>query len=193
VHYLINIYKYWNCAEAAISNLSKENNKEHNTMEFNKKLEQAINNQIQAELYSSYLYLSMSAYFESVNMPGFAHWMRVQSHEEEEHALKFYKYIVARGGRVTLQAIQQPPVTFDSVLAVAEMTYEHEQKVSTMIYKLSELAVEVGDHASEVFLHWYINEQVEEENNTRTIVDQLKMVGDHIMGLVMLDRQLAAR
>ena len=162
-------------------------------MEFNEKLEQAFNDQIQAEMYSSYLYLSMSAYFESVNMPGFAHWMRVQTHEEQEHAMKLYKYVVERGGRVSLQAIQQPPVDYGSVLAVAEMTYAHEQKVSALIYKLYDLAVEVGDHAASVFLQWYISEQVEEEDNTRTIVDQLNMIGEHSMGLIMLDRQLAAR
>ena len=162
-------------------------------MEFNEKLEQAFNDQIQAEMYSSYLYLSMSAYFESVNMPGFAHWMRVQTHEEQEHAMKLYKYVVERGGRVSLQAIQQPPVDYGSVLAVAEMTYAHEQKVSALIYKLYDLAVEVGDHAASVFLQWYISEQVEEEDNTRTIVDQLNMIGDHSMGLIMLDRQLATR
>ncbi len=162
-------------------------------MEFNPKLEQAFNDQIQAEMYSSYLYLSMSTYFESVNMPGFAHWMRAQTHEEQEHAMKLYKYVVERGGRVKLQAIQQPQVDFDSVLAVAEMTYAHEQKVSALIYALSGVADEVGDKAAAVFLQWFISEQVEEENNTRTIVDQLKMVGSHAMGLVMLDRQLAAR
>ena len=162
-------------------------------MEFNDKLEQAFNDQIQAEMYSSYLYLSMSAYFESINMPGFAHWMRVQTHEEQEHAMKLYKYVVERGGRVALQAIQQPPVDFGSTLAVAEMTYAHEQKVSALIYKLYDLAAEVGDHAASVFLQWYISEQVEEEDNTRTIVDQLNMIGEHSMGLIMLDRQLAAR
>ena len=114
-------------------------------MEFNKKLEQAINDQIQAEMYSSYLYLSMSAYFEAVNWSGFAHWMRVQTHEEQEHAMKLYKYVVERGGRVKLQAIQQPPVDFESVLAVAKMTYEHEQKVSGLIYNLYELAGEVAN------------------------------------------------
>jgi ferritin len=162
-------------------------------MEFNEKLEKAFNEQIQAEFYSAYLYLSMSAYFESINMLGFAHWMRVQTNEEQEHAMKLYKFVIERGGRVSLQAIQQPPVEFDSVLAVSEMTFAHEQKVSSLIYNLYELAGEVGDHAAEVFLQWFISEQVEEENNTRTIVDQLRMIGDHKMGLVMLDHQLAER
>ena len=162
-------------------------------MEFNKKLEQAINDQIQAEMYSSYLYLSMSAYFEAVNWSGFAHWMRVQTHEEQEHAMKLYKYVVERGGRVKLQAIQQPPVEFESVMAVAKMTYEHEQKVSALIYKLVDLAAEVGDHAASVFLQWFVTEQVEEEDNTRTIVEQLELIGGHTMGLFQLDRHLASR
>ena len=162
-------------------------------MEFNDKLEQAFNDQIQAEFYSSYLYLSMSAYYESINMPGFAHWMRAQAREEEEHAMKLYRYVVERGGRVKLQAVQQPPVEFNSVLAVAEMTYEHEQKVSALIYNLYELAGEVGDHAASVFLQWFVAEQVEEEDNTRTIVDQLTMIGGHTMGLFQLDRHLASR
>lgn len=162
-------------------------------MEFNQKLEQAINDQIQAEMYSSYLYHSMSTYLESITMPGFAHWMRVQTREEQEHAMKLYRYVVERGGRVKLQAIQQPQVDFESVLAVAEMTYSHEQKVSALLYTLSGIADEVGDKAASIFLQWFINEQVEEENNTRTIVDQLQMIGAHTMGLVMLDRQLAAR
>ncbi len=162
-------------------------------MEFNQKLEQALNDQIQAEMYSSYLYLSMSTYFESINMPGFAHWMRVQTHEEQEHAMKLYKYVVERGGRVKLQALQQPPVDFESVLEVAEMTYAHEQKVSALLYNLSDLAVEVGDKAASIFLQWFITEQVEEEDNTRTIVDQVKMIGGHTMGLFQLDRHLASR
>jgi len=162
-------------------------------MELSKTMENMINKQIQAEYYSSYLYLSMAAYCDSVNMPGYAHWMRAQSHEELEHALKFYRYIVERGGRVVLEAIQQPPVEFDSLLAVAEEVYAHEQKVTSLIGGLYETAVAEKDYASQVFLHWFIEEQVEEEDNARTIVDQFKMIGDHANGLFMLDRQLGAR
>ncbi len=162
-------------------------------MELSKKLQDAINEQIQAELYSAYLYLSMSAYFESVNLPGFAHWMRVQTQEEMEHAMKFYHYVNERGGRVELHAIQQPPVAFDSVLDVAEKTYAHEQHVTSLINNLYELALAENDHATAIFLQWYIDEQVEEEDNTRTIVDQLTMIGDHVNALFMLDRHMASR
>lgn len=162
-------------------------------MLLSKKLEDAINEQIQAELYSSYLYLSMSAYLESINLTGFAHWMRAQTQEEMEHAMKFYHYVYERGGRVILPAIQQPPVDYESVLAIAEQTYAHEQHVTRLIYKLYELALAEKDHAAAIFLQWYINEQVEEEDNTRTIVEQLKMMGNSANGLIMLDRQLASR
>ena len=162
-------------------------------MELSKTMEKAINKQIQAEYYSSYMYLAMAAYCDSVNMPGYAHWMREQAEEELEHALKFYAYIVERGGRVVLEAIQQPPVEYDSLLAVAVETYAHEQKVTSLIHGLYEVAVAEKDYASQVFLQWYIKEQVEEEDNARTIVDQLKMIGDHPNGRFMLDRQLGMR
>lgn len=162
-------------------------------MELSKNLEDAINEQIQAELYSAYMYLSMSAYFESINLSGFAHWMRVQTHEEMEHAMKFYHYVFERGGRVALSAIQQPPVEFESALDVAQKTYAHEQHVTSLIHKLYELAVAEKDHATAVFLQWYINEQIEEENNARTIVERLKLVGDHIQGVLMLDHHLGER
>ena len=162
-------------------------------MELSKTMENAINKQIQAEYYSSYMYLAMAAYCDSVGMPGYAHWMREQAEEELEHALKFYDYIVERGGRVVLEAIQQPPVEYGSLLAVAEETYAHEQKVTSLIHALYEVAVAEKDYASQVFLQWYIKEQVEEEDNARTIVDQFKMIADHPNGLFMLDRQLGAR
>ncbi len=162
-------------------------------MELSKTMEKAINKQIQAEYYSSYMYLAMAAYCDSVNMPGYAHWMREQAEEELEHALKFYDYIVERGGRVVLQAIEQPPVEYDSLLAVAEETYAHEQKVTGLIHALYEAALAEKDYASQNFLQWYIKEQVEEEDNARTIVDQFKMIGNHPNGLFMLDRQLGAR
>ena len=162
-------------------------------MELTKKMEDAINGQIQAEYYSSYLYLAMAAYCDSVNMPGYAHWMRVQAREEMEHVMKFYHYVVERGGRVVFGAIAQPPVEYDSILAIAEETYAHEQKVTSLIHKLYEVAAAEKDYASQSFLQWYIDEQVEEEDNARTIVEQLKMVGDHVSGLFMLDRHLASR
>lgn len=162
-------------------------------MELSKKMQDAINAQIQAELYSAYLYLAMSAYCEDVNMPGYAHWMRVQTQEEMEHAMKFYHYVFERGGRVILEAIEQPPVEFESIRAVAAQVYEHEQHVTHLIHQLYEQAVAEKDYASQVFLQWYIDEQVEEEDNARTILDYVKMAQGHPNALLMLDRQLGAR
>ena len=162
-------------------------------MDISKTMQDAINAQIQAEYYSSYLYLSMSAYCEDVNMPGYAHWMRAQAREEMEHTMKFYRYVVERGGRVVFGAIEQPPVEFESVLAVAEETQAHEQKVTSLIHKLYEVAVEEKDYATQSFLKWYIDEQVEEEDNARTIVEQFRAIKGNTNGMFMLDKQLAAR
>jgi ferritin len=159
----------------------------------NKKVEEAINEQIKNELYSGYLYLSMSAYFEANNLPGFARWMRLQAEEEQEHALKFFDFVNDRGGRVVLHAIDQPPVEFESALAIFEQTLEHEQKVTSLIHQLYELALEQNDYPSQVMLQWFIDEQVEEEKNATEIVDTLKMVGDQGQALVMLDRALGRR
>lgn len=157
------------------------------------KLEKTINEQIKNELYSAYLYLSMAAYFDSINLPGFAHWMRVQFGEEQGHALKFYKYVYERGGRITLQAIDQPPSEFSSPLAVFEQTLEHEQKVTSLINNLYALAAQENDYATQVFLQWFISEQVEEEDNAVQIIELLRRIGDKGQGLVMLDRELARR
>ena len=158
-----------------------------------KKLQDAMNEQIKNELYSAYLYLSMSAYCEAANLPGFAHWMRVQAQEEEAHALKFYGFIYERGGRVVLQAIDQPPVEFQSPRAVFEQTLEHEQKVTAMIHDLYALAVQEKDYASQIFLQWFVTEQVEEEASATQILETLKMIGDKGHALIMLDRQLGSR
>jgi ferritin len=158
-----------------------------------KKLQDAMNEQIKNELYSAYLYLSMSAYCEAANLPGFAHWMRMQAQEEEAHAMKFYDFIYERGGRVVLQAIDQPPVEFPSPLAVFEQTLEHEQKVTAMIHDLYTLAVEEKDYASQAFLQWFVTEQVEEEASATQILETLKMIGDKGHALIMLDRQLGRR
>jgi len=152
-----------------------------------------MNQQVNAELYSAYLYLSMAADFEAENLHGMAHWMQIQAKEETGHALKFFKYIVERGGRVTLTAVAAPPTQWDSPLAVFEQVYKHECHVSSLINKLVELAAAEKDHASEVFLQWFINEQVEEEANASEILHQLKMVGDSKQGLFLLDRHLAQR
>ncbi|MGB9879908.1 MAG: ferritin [Anaerolineae bacterium] len=158
-----------------------------------KKLQDALNEQIKNELYSGYLYLAMSAYFEANNLPGFARWMRVQAGEEQAHALRFFDFIVDRGGRVVLQAIDQPPVEFSSPLAVFEATLEHEKKVTGLINRLYELAVAEKDYPAQVMLQWFINEQIEEEKNAAQIVETLKMIGEKGQALIMLDRELGQR
>ncbi|MBC8264607.1 MAG: ferritin [Anaerolineales bacterium] len=159
----------------------------------NKTVQDAMNEQIKNELYSAYIYLSMSAYFEDTNLPGFAHWMRLQAQEEEEHAMKFFHFINERGGRVVLQAIDQPPIEFESPLDVFERTLEHEQKVTGMIHQLYALAVQEQDYASQVFLQWFVTEQVEEEASATQIVETLKLIGDKRHALLMLDRELGSR
>jgi ferritin len=158
-----------------------------------KSMQNAINEQIKNELFSSYLYLSMAAHFEAENLPGFANWMKVQSKEEAEHAMKFFEYVYDRGGRVTLKAIDQPQTTFKTPLDIFKLVLEHERKVSAMIHKLYELALKENDYPSQVRLQWFINEQVEEEKNGETIIEQLKMVGDSSAALMIADRQFAAR
>jgi ferritin len=162
-------------------------------MELSRKMQDALNAQIKEELFSSYIYLSMAAYCEANNLPGFAHWMRVQSQEELEHALKFYDFINDRGGRVTLQAIDQPPTEFKSATDVFEQTLAHEQFITGKIHTLYAMAVEDKDYASQIMLQWFVNEQVEEEKNASEILAMLKLVGDKGQGLIMLDRQLARR
>jgi len=156
-------------------------------------VQNAMNEQIKNELYSAYLYLSMSAYCEEASLPGFAHWMRSQAQEEVQHAMKFFKYIAERGGRVVLQAIDQPPGEFESPTAIFAETLAHEEKVTAMIHDLYALSVEQKDYASQVFLQWFVEEQVEEEANATEILETLKRIGDKGHALVMLDRQLGAR
>ena len=158
-----------------------------------KKIQDAMNEQIKNELYSAYLYLSMAAYCESINLPGCAHWMRMQEQEERLHAFKFFDFIHERGGRVTLRAIDQPPSEFESLLGVFEKTLEHEQKVTAMINDLYALAIQEKDYASQIFLQWFITEQVEEEDSASQIVETLKMIGDKGHALLMLDRELGGR
>jgi len=158
-----------------------------------KSLQDAMNSQIKHELYSAYFYLSMSAYFEANNLPGSARWMRLQAQEEQGHAMKFFDYIHDRGGQVVLQAIDQPPSDFKSPLDVFERTLAHEQKVTGLINSLYELAVNEKDFASQSFLQWFVDEQVEEEKNATQIVEMLRMIGDHKGNLLMLDHRLGER
>ena len=157
------------------------------------RMQEALNKQLNAEVYSAYLYLSMSAYFQSVNLGGFANWMRVQWQEELAHAMKFYDYVNERGGRVVLQAVEAPPLEWDSPLAAFEHVYEHEQKVTGMINKLVDLAVEARDHATNNFLQWFVSEQVEEEASADEVVQKLRLVGDDPSGLFMIDQELGQR
>ena len=159
----------------------------------NPTVQQALNDQVQKEFHSAYIYLSMAAYFEAENFAGAASWMRQQAAEEQAHAMKIFDFIIDRGGRVTLEAIDAPPATFASPLAVFEASYAHEQKVTKSIHDLYALAVKEGDYPTQVMLQWFIDEQVEEEKNASAIMAQLKMVGDSPAGLLMIDRQLAAR
>ena len=158
-----------------------------------KKMQDALNEQINAELYSAYLYQSMAADFLAKNLKGFAHWMEVQAKEEQGHAKKMFDFLVDRSGRVALKAIAAPPVEWKSPLAVFEDSYAHEQKVTGLIGKLVELARAEGDHAAEVFLAWFVTEQVEEEANALEIVEKLKLIKDSPQGLFMLDSVLAQR
>lgn len=159
----------------------------------NSAVEQALNDQIQKEFHSAYIYLGMSAYFEAENLPGAAHWMRHQAEEEQEHAMKIFDFINDRGGRVALQAIGEPPANYASPLAVFEAAYAHEQKVTQSIHDLYALAVKEADYPTQVMLQWFIDEQVEEEKNSSEIMAQLKMVGDSPAALLMIDRKLAER
>jgi ferritin len=159
----------------------------------NQSVQNAMNEQIKNELYSAYFYLAMAAYFESKNFGGFAHWMEMQAKEEQSHAMKLYGFVNERGGRVELQAIDQPPMDFESPLAVFEKVLSHEQLVTSMIHDLYALAVKENDYASQVFLQWFVSEQVEEEANATEIVEQLKMVGDRGHALLMMDRALGHR
>jgi ferritin len=159
----------------------------------NKKMLDAFNEQINAELYSAYMYLSMAAHFKAANLPGFANWMTVQVQEETSHAMKFYNYVLSRGGKVKLTAIVAPPTNWKSPLDVFESTYEHEQKVTGLINNLVNLAIAEKDHAANMFLQWFVNEQVEEEANADALVQQLKMSKDAPGAIFMIDRELAAR
>ena len=158
-----------------------------------KKMEGALNVQVNAELYSAYLYLSMESYFKSLNLNGFANWMRVQTQEEVSHAMKIYDFINERGGRALLKGIEGPPTKWKSPLAVFETAYAHEQKVTGLINDLVDLAIKEKDHATNSFLQWFVNEQVEEEASADEIVQQLKMMENAPGGMFMLDRELGQR
>lgn len=162
-------------------------------MKLSKKIETIINKQINAELWSAYLYLSMSAYFESINLGGFATWMRVQAQEEVDHAMKFYHHIIERRGRVIVNTIDAVPTSWKSPLHAFEEAFKHEQKVTGMIENIATIAATEKDYAASSMLKWFHDEQVEEELQTDTIVQKLKMVEKSTGGLYMLDRELGKR
>ena len=159
----------------------------------NKRMEDAINKQINEEIYSAYLYLSMSAWFDSIGLKGFANWMMVQYKEEMDHATKFYKYLQSQGATVRLMAIKEPPQKWESPLHAFEETLRHEQHITKCINDLVDLAEELKDRATYNMLQWFINEQVEEEENDREIIDMLKMVEGSKHGIFMIDKELAER
>ena len=162
-------------------------------MVIKKKMEAAINKQINAELYSGYLYFAMGANFETQNFKGFAQWMYVQAKEEYGHAMKLYKYVIDRGGKVTLEAIEKPKTEWATPQDAFEEAYAHEQKVTEMINSLVEVAKAENDNASQVMLQWFVNEQVEEEASSSEIVEKLKMIKGAPQGLFMMDHALGER
>jgi ferritin len=160
---------------------------------FKQSVQNAVNEQINKELYSAYVYLGMSSYCESINLTGFSHWMRMQSREELGHAMRLFDFVNDRGGKVELLAIDKPPTNYRSPLDVMEQTLKHEQYVTALIEKLYEVAVKEHDYATQAQLQWFITEQVEEEKNASSILEALKMVGDNRTALIMLDMEMAKR
>jgi ferritin len=158
-----------------------------------KSIEDALNKQLNAELYSSYLYLAMAAYMETLSMKGFAHWLRLQSKEELAHGMKFYDYLIEAGGTVKLAAIDAPKTSWKSAGTVFDQVYAHEQKVTGLIHGLMDLAIKEKDHATTGFLSWFVKEQVEEEANASEIVAKVKTIGDIPGHLFWLDHELGKR
>nr|WP_320010421.1 ferritin [uncultured Desulfobulbus sp.] len=158
-----------------------------------KKMLKALNEQINAEMFSSYLYLSMESYFQSISLTGFAAWMRAQVQEEMMHAMKFYDFVNERGGKVILEAIDKPESTWDSPLAAFEAIQKHEEHVTSLINDLVDLAISEKDHATNNFLQWFVSEQVEEEASVGEVVEKLKLIKDNPSGLFMMDAELGKR
>ena len=152
-----------------------------------------MNLQIKHELYSAYLYLSMASHFDANNLKGFSHWMKVQAKEELEHGMKFYEYLNSRGAKVNLEVIDQPPLEFGDPVEIFAMVLDHEKSVTDRINLLYSIAIDDKDYASQSFLNWFVDEQVEEEEHAAEILDTLKKVGDKSTALFMLDRSLGER
>jgi len=158
-----------------------------------KTMEDSLNEQINREMYSAYLYMSMSAYAAHEGLKGFANWFMVQYHEEMLHAMKLYEYVNLRGGSVALKSIPQPPATFASPLDMFQQTLKHEHYITQSINDWMDQAITEKDHATQIFLQWYVTEQVEEENNDQVILSQLKIIGADAQSLMLLDKDLSAR
>ena len=156
-------------------------------------MQDALNTQIAKEMYSSNLYLSMAGYYYTLNLNGFANWMRVQAQEEMVHALKLYDYLAARGGHAKISNIDEPPSQWASPMAAFEASFEHEKMVTNSINSLADLAIKEGDHATSILLQWFVTEQVEEEANVNDVLERLKMMGDFKGGLFMVDGELKQR
>lgn len=156
-------------------------------------MQKALNKQMNAELYSAYLYLSMAAYFDALNLKGFSNWMTIQAKEEVSHAMKFYNYINERGARVLMMTIEAPPTDWNSPLRVFEQTLQHEQTVSGLINNLVDQAASLKDHATSQMLQWFVAEQVEEESSAEEILQKLKLIENSKGGLFMLDNELGQR
>jgi ferritin len=162
-------------------------------MEINQELVDAINDQLNFELYSAFIYLSMGAWFESQNLKGFAHWMEVQYQEEFNHAMRFYRHLTERGARVIMKQIDAPATEWKSAHDVFAVAYHHETIVTERIYKIGDIADKLGDRSAQSMLHWFYNEQTEEEANTMELRDRLKQVGDSLPALLQIDAVAAAR
>jgi ferritin len=162
-------------------------------MPLNVRMQESLNEHLTEEFYASYLYLSMSAFCESKNLPGFAHWLRIQSQEEYSHAMNLYDFILDRQGNVVLHPIGQPTIEFESLLDVMRKVLEHERGVTEQINRLYQVALQEEDYATQVHLQWFISEQVEEEKVASDIVEQLAMIGNDTSSLLLLDRELATR
>lgn len=158
-----------------------------------KKVEAALNKQINEELFSSYVYLAMAAEADRMGLPGFVNWFKMQVTEELGHADKFFNYILERDGKVQLEAIGRPELNGETALSLFEKTLAHEEHITQTIFDLKDLARAESDHATDVFLEWFVTEQVEEESSVRAVIDQLKMIGGDSNGLFLVDRELAGR
>jgi ferritin len=158
-----------------------------------RKMEEALNGQINKEMYSAYLYMSMSAHSTNIGLPGFANWFMVQYHEEMEHAMKIYDYVNDQDGKVKLNAIDEPLSIFKDVMDMFQKTLKHEQFITKSINELVDLAIKEKDHATQIFLQWFVTEQIEEEGNDNDIIAKLKLTGDKGNGLFMIDKELGNR